>query len=380
MVLQVYTGLMMADNSPFTTWLEIDLNAIKNNIHYFKQLTSGAVMSVVKANAYGHGAIPVARASADAGAEWLSVARIEEALALRQANIPTPLLVMGYTRPDVVYEAIYHNLSLTLFDKPTAQLYLEQARSAGQKLKVHVKVDTGMGRLGLFPEESLKLMTWLSQQEWIVVEGLFTHFARPDEPAIATTSQQIEKFKWLVKTLESLGLRPKWVHAGNSAAIFNFPDAYFDMVRPGISLYGLSPSSKTPVPPAVQPALTWKTRLVSVKDMPPGQGISYSHIYTTTQQERIGVMAVGYADNFRRQNGNIALVNGKRVKVVGRVCMDQCMLQLDTTPNAQVGDEVVLIGHQGEEQITADEVASIWNTVNYEVVANLADRLPRIYV
>ncbi|MCE1254652.1 MAG: alanine racemase [Anaerolineae bacterium] len=371
---------MMGESSPYTSWLEINLNAIQNNVRQFKRLTNKAVMAVLKANAYGHGVTGVARAVAEAGADWCAVARLEEALALRKKGINLPILVLGYTQVECIPAAIEHDISLAVFDAAVTQQYLEKIQQHGGRLKVHVKIDTGMGRLGLFPQEGLDFISWLQQQPGIEVEGLFTHFARADEPALITTPQQIKLFKELVQRLEAANRRPRWVHACNSAGVFNYPEAYFDMVRPGISLYGLNPSAETQIPSDFSPALTWKTRLVSVKNYPPGYGISYSHIYTTSANERIGVIAIGYADNYRRTNGNIALVAGKRVNVVGRVCMDQSMVQLDRLPEARVGDEVVLIGHQADAFISADEVAAIWKTANYEVVANLADRLPRIYV
>ncbi len=371
---------MSGENSPYTSWLEINLNAIKNNVRQFKRITNKAVMAVLKANAYGHGVTGVAQTVAEAGAEWCAVARFEEALSLRKKGITLPILVLGYTRPDCVADAIKYNISLAVFDPSIVQLYLEKIQQHGGILKVHAKIDTGMGRLGVFPQDGLDFMTWLHRQPSLEVEGLFTHFARSDEPALTTTPRQIERFKSLVSRLEAENLRPRWVHACNSAGVFNYPEAYYDMVRPGISLYGLNPSVETQIPSAFLPALEWKTRLVSIKNYPPGYGISYSHIYTTRTPERIGVIAIGYADNYRRQNGNIALIGGKRVKVVGRVCMDQSMVQLDTLPEARVGDEVVLIGRQGEAYLSADEIAAIWQTANYEVVANLADRLPRIYI
>lgn len=337
-------------------------------------------MAVIKANAYGHGAIQVASTAAKAGAEWLAVARIEEALSLRDEGIVTPVLVLGYTHPYFVPQAIIRDISLTVFDKDTINAYLKQANRMGKALKIHVKIETGMGRLGLFPDEGYPFIQWLKEQQWINLEGVFTHFARADEPDCPVTGQQIEKFTTFIKQLEKGKLRPQWVHACNSAGILNFPQAHFDMVRPGISMYGLNPSKQTRVPSDFQPALVWKSRLVSLKEFPPGHGISYSHLYTTQNDERIGAISVGYADNFRRQDGNIALVGGKRVKVVGRVCMDQCMVQLDCVTDPQVGDEVILIGKQGQETITADDVADIWHTANYEVVANLASRLPRLYL
>ena len=192
--------------------------------------------------------------------------------------------------------------------------------------------------------------------------------------------EQLHLFDSLMKQLRKDGIAPKYIHAANSAAILNYPAAHYDLVRPGISLYGLPPSPDTHLPAAIKPALTWKTRLTSVRTFPSGHGISYGHVYSTSKVERIGSIAIGYADGFRRVTGNVALVRGKRVPVVGRVCMDQCMLQLDEVPDAAIGDEVVLLGGQGSEYISADEIAGRWGTINYEVVCGLSTRLPRIHL
>jgi len=182
-----------------------------------------------------------------------------------------------------------------------------------------------------------------------------------------------------LERLREKGLCPATVHAANSAAVINFPEAYFDLVRPGIAIYGMNPSPETVLPGSFKPAITWKAKIVSLRDYPPGQGISYGSTYVTSKNERIGVIPVGYGDGYRRENGQQALVRGQLVDVVGRVCMDQCMLQLDSVPGAKVGDEVVLLGKQGDQEITADDLASKWGTINYEVVCGLADRLPRLY-
>ena len=190
---------------------------------------------------------------------------------------------------------------------------------------------------------------------------------------------QLKIFNRLLQELRKSGLCPQLVHTGNSAAMLNVPQAYFDLVRPGIAIYGLNPSPDSPLPDEFQPALTWKARLTSVRVLPPGHGVSYGSVYVTSKDERIGVIPVGYGDGYRRIDGQQALVRGKRVDVVGRVCMDQCMLQLDGVPDAVPGDEVVLLGEQGDEKITADDLAAKWGTINYEVVCGLADRLPRVY-
>jgi len=374
-------GLYLAavDINSYSTWLEIDLNAIRHNVAYIKDLTGVEVMAVIKANGYGHGARPAAQAAVQGGATWCGVARIEEALALRRAGIACKLVVLGYTPPSKIPEAIDQQIVVSLIDPELTHSYFEFARINGGILKAHVKVETGMGRLGMLPKDVLPFVKSLRGGP-ISVEGIFTHFAQADDPDSDYTRKQIRVFNQLLAELESADLKPPVVHAANSAAVFNYPEAHYNLVRPGNAIFGMSPSQQTPLGPEFKPALMWKARLISVRGYPAGSGISYGSKYITSAQERIGVMPIGYGDGFRRIDNQEVLVDGKRVKVVGRVCMDQCMLQLDAVPGAKVGDEVVLIGTQGSETISVDEVAARWSTINYEVVCGLADRLPRIYL
>jgi alanine racemase len=229
------------------------------------------------------------------------------------------------------------------------------------------------------PEDGLEFVRFLGALPGLEVEGVFTHLAEADDPIRPSTDQQLNRFDRLVEGLQSSGLRPSLVHAANSAAALYFPRARYDIVRPGIAIYGLQPSADAPLPDDFRPALSWKARLASVKMLPPGHGIGYNFRYTTSRHERIGVCPAGYADGLRRRLGNYVLVGGKRVAVVGGVCMDQCMLQLDDVPEARVGDEIVMIGQQGSEQIRAEELGQAWGTVNYEVVCGLNVRVPRYY-
>jgi alanine racemase len=364
----------------YSTWLEIDLEAIRNNIRQLLAITGRPVMAVIKANGYGHGIIEVGKAAVSAGAGWLGVARINEALMLRGAGINTPVLVLGYCPPEWVPEAVANNVSLTIHDPDFVCPFGEQAQAAGGTLNVHAKFDSGMGRLGVFTEDGAGFVRQLREQAGLRMEGMFTHFASADGSQAETTDWQIDRFTRLVEVLEQNGMRPPLVHAANSAASLYFPRAHYDMVRSGIAIYGLHPSPDAPLPAAFRPALTWKTRLVSVKELPAGHGIGYNYRYVTSGKERIGVIPTGYADGLRRRLGNFALVNGRRVPVVGGVCMDQCMLRLDDAPQAQIGDEVVLIGCQGDARITAEELGQEWGSVNYDVVCGLTARVPRIYL
>ena len=367
------------ETQAYSTWLEVDLGAIKHNIQQIKSLTKTKVMAVIKANGYGHGVQAVAQAAEEAGAEWLGVARMEEALNLRSTGIQTEIMVLGYTPPVMVPEAAHHDIHVAIYDSQMAKAYAANAQKEGLRVKAHLKVETGMGRLGMPPENAMAFLQTYHKHSSLEIDGIFSHFARADEPSVGSAQGQLQLFNDLLAALRKAGILPRMVHTANSAAVINFPEAYFDLVRPGIAIYGLDPSSDTPLPTSFRKALAWKARLTSVRVLPPGHGVSYGSVYVTSGDERIGVIPVGYGDGFRRVAGQQVLVRGKRVNVVGRVCMDQCMLQLDDVPDAVPGDEVVLLGAQGQEAITAGELASRWGTLNYEVVCGLADRLPRLY-
>ncbi len=362
-----------------STWLEIDLGAIRNNVSRLRELSGRQVMAVVKANGYGHGLVPVAQAAVEAGATWCGVARLEEALVLRQTGLVCGILVLGYTPPARIPEAIANRISVTVYDEDIGSQYARMAQSSIDCLCVHVKVETGMGRLGIDASQAPAFIHWLNNQAGLRVEGIFTHFARADEPGADLTKKQIDHFQKMLESCRRINGSTPLIHASNSAGALNFPQASYDLVRPGNAIYGLDPSPDTPLPAGFLPALTWKAHLVSIKQLPPGHGVSYGSIYTTRKEERIGVIPVGYADGYRRVENQQVLVQGKRVPVVGRVCMDQCMLQLDSVPEAKIGDEVVLLGQQGNDHIRAEELALRWGTNNYEVVCGLADRLPRLY-
>jgi len=356
------TILQPMNTQAYSTWLEVNLGAIKDNIKAIKKMTGTNVMAVIKANGYGHGVLAVAKAATEAGAAWCGVARMEEALNLREAGITSEIMVLGYTAPMMIPEAIQHEIHVAIYDREMAKAYADHARNASKRLKAHLKVETGMGRLGMDPEQVPDFLSTLDNEQGIEIDGIFTHFACADEPDSDLTRLQLSRFKQLLAELRKADLCPDLIHTANSAAIF-----------------GLNPSPGSPLPHTFRPALTWKARLTSVRTLPPGHGVSYGSIYVTTKEERIGVIPVGYGDGYRRLFGQQVIVHGKIVDVVGKVCMDQCMLQLDAVPEASPGDEVVLFGEQDGQKITVDDVAERWGTINYEVVCGLADRLPRLY-
>lgn len=363
----------------YSCWVEVDLRAIEGNVRLMQQQTGVEVMAVVKANGYGHGAVPVAQAAVLAGATWLGVARPEEAYELRNADIDKPVLLLGFTPPERLEESIKHNISLTLWNGDQLKAVSQAAGRVGADAKVHVKVDTGMNRLGVQPRYALELARKIVQTPGVLLEGIFTHFARADEKNTAISDEQENRFRQVLNDLDKAGIKPRVIHAANSAASLSRSSAYFNLVRAGIALYGLHPSAECPLPSNSSPALTWKTVISHVKTVPAGRGISYGHVYTTTRAERIGTLPVGYADGYRRVQGNSVLVAGEKAPVVGRVCMDQIMVNLDSVPEARTGDEVVLIGKQGEACISAEYVASVWGTINYEVVCGIGPRVPRFY-
>ena len=370
---------MSEDQRRYSTWVMVDLDAIKNNARYFLARSGTQVMAIVKANAYGHGAVSVARAALEAGATWCGVARVEEALELRQAGLECPLLLLGYT-PEARYEEmIAHQISMTVWELKQIKNISAAASQMDQEAKLHLKVDTGMSRLGVKPEEVIGLVQKIVQLPNIRMEGLFTHFARSDESDPTPTDAQEALFHAVVAELDAAEFKIQLIHTANSAASLTRPNSYFNCVRIGIAMYGLHPSPECLLPPALQPALTWKSVLSQVKILPPGRGISYGHEYITSKEERIGTVPVGYADGFRRVPGNQVLVGGCKVPVVGRVTMDQIMVHLDTLPDASAGDEVVLLGTQGDNTIAAEEIAGRWGTINYEVTSGISHRVPRIY-
>lgn len=370
----------MQNNKVFSNWVEIELSAIEDNIRAMRRICEVPIMAVVKANGYGHGAISVARAATQGGAAWFGVARIEEALELRRGGIESPILVLGFTSPGSYIEAVTQRISMSVWTRDQIKEISIAALQAGLPAHIHLKVDTGMSRLGVPSHEAYQLAKVIQRIEGVFFEGIFTHFARADEIDRYYTDLQEQRFQKVIDQIKATGLEPPLVHAANSAATLVRPSSRFNLVRTGIAIYGLNPSKECKLPPGFRPSLAWKSFLTQVKVLPPGTGVSYGSEYITKSRERIGTVPVGYADGFRRVQGNKILVHGIRVPVVGRVCMDQISVQLDSVPEAEAGDEVILVGKQGESRITADDLAECWGTVNYEVVCGIGSRVPRLYI
>ncbi|QYR20744.1 alanine racemase [Paenibacillus sp. sptzw28] len=370
------------------TRAEISLDALRRNLHAFRSAMPEGMrlMASVKANAYGHGAVETAREAEAFGVDYLGVAFLDEAIQLRQAGILTPILVLGFVPAEGLALARELNIAIALFREDILEAAAALSRS-GPPLHVHVKVDTGMGRLGLVSgAEALSFIQKAAREPNIFVEGLFTHYARADETDKAYTALQHERFAAFVRLTRDSGIDIPVIHAANSAAGIDTPEWAGGMLRLGISMYGLYPSAEVNHSQiTLEPVMSLKTRIVMVKRVPQGWGISYGTRYVTQGEgECIGTLPIGYADGYSRMlTGKAeALVRGRRVPVLGTICMDQCMIALDSladgTP-AEAGEEVVLIGSQGGETISAEDIASLLDTLNYEVTCMIASRVPRVY-
>lgn len=373
------------------TWVEVDLGAIAANTRRLKELAGpAALIAVLKADAYGHGAPQVAHTVLRHGATSCAVACLSEGRALREAGIDAPLLVLGYTPAWQAREAVGLDLTVTLFEPENALAFGRAAQAMDRRLRVQVKVDSGMHRLGLPPEAVPAFLRQLAQIPSLELTGLFTHMACADEDGAegrGMTDAQLERFERLLAELEAAGLRPPCVHAANSALLLTRPGARFDAVRPGIALYGLAPAAALagdpqagPVLAALRPALAWKTQIAQLRDLAPGEPVGYGAAWRAARPSRLATIPVGYADGFRRapQAWRAVLVRGALAPVVGRVSMDQTTIDVTEIPGARQGDEVLLIGRQGEARIDAETVADWLGTLNYEVVSAILARVPRV--
>jgi alanine racemase len=365
-------------NNP--SWIEVDLDALASNVRAIKNHIGDevALFAVVKADAYGHGAVAVARTAMLNGAEYLAVSNMTEAMELRDAGIDTPILIMSYTPPQAIRQAVRQRLTVTLYDLDLARAYDRAAREAGGKLLAHIKVDSGMGRLGILASDAVPFFRHLLKMENIEVEGVFTHFSMADENPVYTNIQT-HVFRDAIAPLRAAGYSFRYTHAANSAATLVSRESHFNAVRVGLAMYGLSPSDTVRLPDHFRPVMTWKTMVAQVKTLPPGHPVGYGNTYLTRGEERIAVLPVGYADGFRRapHNWGHVLVHGQYAQVIGRVSMEKTVISVAHIPDVSVGDEVVLLGAQGQNRITAEEIARRLGTINYEVVTNILPRVPR---
>lgn len=371
---------MMLENEYFRdTWAEINLDDIEENVKNMRSRMAEAskLFAVVKANGYGHGAVEVARTALLAGADYLAVAFLDEALALRNAGIDAPILVLGASRPADILVAAKQDIILTVFD--VEWLTRATERLQGNKIKIHVKIDSGMGRLGIRKEQEVKeIEEFLMCHQEFILEGIYTHFATADEKNSSYLNEQAKKF---ADILASFKAKPPIIHCSNSAAGMLYPELAFNGVRLGISMYGLTPSMeiKEMLPFSLKEAFSLHTKIVQVKKLHKGDKVSYGATYEAKEDEWIATLPIGYADGWlRKLQGQEVLVNGVRVPIVGRVCMDQCMIRLPH--EIAVGTKVTLIGTQQEQCISVNEIAKKLDTINYEVTCTIANRVPRIYL
>lgn len=360
----------------YPTWVEINLSAITNNCANIIRETSTPLMAIVKGDAYGHGAVQVARAAISGGAQWLGVARFCEARSLRQNGIQSPILVLGMVVDEEVDEAIASNVTLTLHSPESLKLFSARAHAVGKSVRVHLKVDTGMGRLGVFTDELLPLVRQAQTSGKIILDGLYSHLAVAEEAHIANEIQ-LKRFQMAVTCLQEIGMRPRWVHLANSAAAFHLPQTRYDMVRIGNVVLGLRIRIDRPLPESYRPALSWKAKLASCRRLPAGWTVGYGQTYTTSSEEWIGVVPVGYGDGLRCTPGNQIIIGGQKLPVVGRLCLDQLMVRL---PHAYpMGEEVVIIGQQGNESIWVHDLAAVYQISQVEFTTVIHQRVPRIY-
>jgi alanine racemase len=364
------------------SWIEVDTSAVRRNTAAVCALVGRdvQVMAVVKADGYGHGMAAAARAALAGGASHLGVASAAEGAELRAAGIEAPILVLGCGMPEQARDVVEHGLTQTLATEAMARALSGEAVAAGREVAVHLKVDTGMGRLGLWPQELPAFARLVSQLPGLRVEGVYSHLATADHDDTTYARGQANRFRQALAGLEAAGIKPMLRHLANSAATVRFPEMWYDMVRAGLLIYGLDPLPGELAQIDLTPALTWKSRIAALKHTPAGQPVSYSGLYVTRKATRIACVPVGYADGFPRALSNVGqvLIHGRRCPVVGAVCMDQMLVDVGDVA-AKAGDEVVLIGEQMGERITANEIAAAQGTVVHEVVARLGKRVPRMH-
>jgi len=379
-------------------WAETDLNAIEHNVSELRRITQpeARLMAVVKANAYGHGVLAIAERALQSGADLLGVARLNEAMELRKAGFEVPVLIFGFTPPEVADKLFEFDLTQTVYAFETAEALSRVAVANGKKIKVHLKVDTGMGRLGLLSDklrssapgndssdDAIREAESIARLNGLELEGIYTHFATADSLDKSYAKKQFDIFMDFLNTVRLAGLEIPIRHTANSGAIIDMPETHLDMVRAGISLYGLFPSDEVDKSRiSLKPAMALKARVVHLKNVPAGFKVSYGCTHETQKPTTVATVPVGYADGYSRRLSSRGqmLVSGQRAPIIGRVCMDQTMIDVGHLPEVAIEDEVVVFGNQGDASITVDEIAAGLDTINYEIVSALTARVPRVYL
>jgi len=360
------------------TWVEIDLNVYSHNLRYFSDsLFPTKIMPVLKANAYGHGAVQLAKKAEKSGVDYLATAFLEEALELRENGIKIPILVFNYFSEKYVDYFVTNNITATLYCLEQFKVLESELKNKGLKLKIHINVDTGMGRLGYKPDKALELFKKADESNFFEVEGVYTHFSDADNIDGDFTIEQNERFKYFISKLYR---KPKIIHNCNSAASVFFSDLKMDYSRIGLASYGLQPSSMKR-DDNIKPVLSWHSVVSFVKELFPGDTISYGKTFVAKKRMKAATIPVGYADGYPRSlsNKGYVLIKGKRCKIIGRICMDQFVVDVTHLPDVKIGDQVVLIGKQGTAKISVEELAELTDTINYEIVCGITQRVPRKY-
>ncbi len=366
--------------------MEVDLDALAHNMREIRRLAKkdALVTAVIKADGYGHGATKIAQTLLENGADRFAVAVLDEGIELREAGFEVPILILGFTDKERAEEIVSYDLEQAVYSWELAEAISKEAVKQNKTAKIHIKVDTGMGRIGLRPDkDSVQLIKKISKLPNIAIEGIFTHFAVADTLDKTYTEGQYERFTWICGELERENVKINVKHCGNSAAIIDLPNMHLNMVRAGIILYGLKPSDEVMLDKIeLKQVMSLKVRITHVKEIEAGQSVSYGRRFIAEKKSKIASLPVGYADGYTRMlSGKAeALVKGRRVPVVGRICMDQCMIDVTGIEDVKVGDEVVLFGKQGEGFIHIDELAEKLDTINYEIVCMISRRVPRVYV
>jgi len=362
------------------TWAEVNLKNLAHNFNQIKRILAAKtkIMVCVKADAYGHGLVCVSRKLVSCGVDYLGVASIDEGIKLREAGIKLPILILGLILKKDIEPLFKYKLTVTVCDEELARALNNKARALGTNATVHIKVDTGMGRIGVLHQDAHELLRRIHKLKHVNIEGLFTHFAFADMDR-DFTSYQIGLFNDLIQRLNKEGINIPLIHSANSMGVISYKNSHFNMVRPGLVIYGLYP--KKDIKLNLRPVLSLKSKVIFIKILPKGYGVSYGHDYVTKKNTKIATLPIGYGDGYPRNLSNCApvLIGGRRFKISGRICMDQIMVDVGAS-KVKIGDEAVLIGSQARNKITAEELALLCDTIPYEIVCGLGSRVPRVYI
>ncbi|MCJ7663447.1 MAG: alanine racemase [Desulfobacterales bacterium] len=366
-----------------TTTAEVDLGALVYNYHQLRRFAPASVkfLAVVKADAYGHGAIPVSKKLEELSADFLGVARVQEGVELRNGGIKKPILVLSGIYQEEVEEVLDYKLTPMIYRLEIAESLSAAAGRRGKKIPVHLKVDTGMGRIGVIAEEAPAFADRVRKFKNLEIEGIASHLSTADEGDSAFAAEQLERFSRTIEEMRRLAIDPPFCHIANSAALVNLPAAHFTLVRPGIMLYGSYPSPSLKDKVSLRQVMSWKSRIADLKKLPAGYPISYGRTFITQRPSLIAAIPVGYADGYHRlfSNRGQVLIKGMRAPVVGRVCMDWTMVDVTAITGVEVGDEVVLMGSQSGHEITPEEMGGWIGTISYEILCSVGKRVSRIY-